>query len=104
MVEALGRELAGESFQRISVRGHTDSDRIVRKETKARFPHGNLQLSAARAVSVAAALTGSTQLDTSRVVVAGYGPNEPVAANDSAENKQRNRRVEIFVETGESGD
>lgn len=97
VLETLARDIASEPFDRIQVRGHTDSDRIVREETRARFPHGNLQLSAARAVSVASVLTGEG-VDATRVVVAGLGPNEPVAANDSAANKQLNRRVEIFVE------
>jgi flagellar motor protein MotB len=34
---------------------------------------------------------------TSKLNVAGLGPNRPVAENTSAEGKRRNRRVEIFV-------
>jgi flagellar motor protein MotB len=30
-------------------------------------------------------------------VVAGFGPAEPVAPNDTKENKRRTRRVEIYV-------
>jgi flagellar motor protein MotB len=29
--------------------------------------------------------------------VMGFGPNEPVAPNDTDANRQRNRRVDIFV-------
>jgi chemotaxis protein MotB len=95
-------EIAGRPHQRIWVRGHTDSDRVVRPETRERFPHGNLQLSAARAVEVAAILREQEGIDPARIIVAGFGPNEPVAPNDSAENKGRNRRVEIFVIEDES--
>jgi len=80
----------------ISVRGHTDNVPVSRPETKAKFPHGNLQLSAERAVEVAVALT-SMKSGLGDVVVMGYGDSRPVQANDSAENRKRNRRVEIFV-------
>ncbi|MBL8860921.1 MAG: OmpA family protein [Planctomycetes bacterium] len=82
---------------RLQVRGHTDSDRVVKPQTVERFPHGNLQLSAARAVEVAAALIGTKRVDARDVTVAGFGPYEPLKPNDSAENKRLNRRVEIFV-------
>lgn len=92
----VAQEIAAKPYQRIWVRGHTDSDPVVRPETQAKFPHGNLQLSAARAVEVGAFL-GKSGVRSERIVVAGFGPAEPVAANDGEENKRRNRRVEIFV-------
>lgn len=96
------QQITSQPYQRIWVRGHTDSLPVKQPDTIRKFPHGNLQLSAARAVEVAALLTTSG-IDTARVVVAGFGPSEPVAPNDTAENRKLNRRVEIFVldETGE---
>ena len=82
---------------RVYVRGHTDSTPIVKPETQKRFPRGNLELSAARALEVASVLAKDGQVSDNRVVVIGFGPNEPVAANDTDANKQKNRRVEIFV-------
>lgn len=82
---------------RVYVRGHTDSTPIVKPETQKRFPRGNLELSAARALEVASVLAKDGQVADNRVVVIGFGPNEPVAANDTDTNKQKNRRVEIFV-------
>ena len=32
-----------------------------------------------------------------KLVIAGFGPSEPVAANINADGKRQNRRVEIFV-------
>jgi chemotaxis protein MotB len=95
-VRDLAREIQAQPHGRLWVRGHTDSDRVVKPETIARFPRGNLQLSTARAIEVAALLiqNGVTEKD---VAIAGFGPNEPVAPNDSADNKRTNRRVEIFV-------
>ena len=101
VLEELARSIRSRPYDLVTVRGHTDTDPIVRPQTKERFPHGNLQLSAARAVEVAALLLQGGALDTKRVAVAGFGPNEPVAANDSAANKQKNRRVEVYVKETE---
>lgn len=90
-------DIASRPFGKIYVRGHTDNTPIAKAETKAKFPHGNLQLSAERAVSVASFLGSRGKIDTTRVVVMGFGPNDPVAPNDTAGNKQKNRRVDIFV-------
>ncbi len=90
-------DIKSRPFGSVYVRGHTDNLPVKKTETLARFPHGNLQLSAARAVEVAAFLTGKADVDDGRVVVMGFGPNEPVAPNDTEANRQRNRRVDIFV-------
>lgn len=97
----LAQEINGTPHGRIVVRGHTDSDRVVRPETLKKFPNGNMQLSAERAVSVGAFLEKEGKVDGRDIVVAGYGPHEPVRANDSADNKRLNRRVEIFVADAE---
>ena len=89
-------QIASQPYQRIWVRGHTDTDPVKKPETVQRFPHGNLQLSAARAIEVAAFLK-SSGLQEDKLVVAGFGPTEPVVPNKDAESKRRNRRVEIFV-------
>lgn len=90
-------DIKSRPFGTVYVRGHTDNLPVKRPETLARFPHGNLQLSAARAVEVAAFLTGKADVESGSVVVMGFGPNEPVVANDTDANRQRNRRVDIFV-------
>lgn len=82
---------------RIWVRGHTDSDPVSKPATKEKFPHGNLELSAMRAVTVASELTSAGKINARDVVVVGFGQHDPVKANSSADNKRLNRRVEIFV-------
>lgn len=97
----IAREIRKAPHGRIWVRGHTDSDPVVRPATLQKFPHGNLQLSAARAVEVATVLGGPGGVPGKQVAVAGFGPHEPLRPNDSADNKRLNRRVEIFVARSE---
>lgn len=96
-IQRIADEIEKAPHGRLQVRGHTDSDRVSKPATVERFPHGNLQLSAARAVEVAAALITSKRVDAKDVTVAGFGQYEPLKPNDSADNKRQNRRVEIFV-------
>jgi len=96
----LAREIQAAPHGRVLVRGHTDSDPVKRPETVKRFPNGNLQLSAERAVSVASILIGGG-VAPADVVVAGHGQWQPVAANESEASKRLNRRVEIFVADAE---
>lgn len=93
----LAQEIAGAPHGQIFVRGHTDSDPVKKPETRAKFPHGNLQLSAERAVSVASFLIAQAGVSAQDVVVMGFGSWNPLRPNDSADSKRLNRRVEIFV-------
>ncbi len=97
ILQEVAADISSRPYGAVYVRGHTDNLPVVKAETKARFPHGNLQLSAARAVEVGAFLESQGHVDAGRLVVMGFGANEPVAANDSEQNRQKNRRVDIFV-------
>jgi outer membrane protein OmpA-like peptidoglycan-associated protein/uncharacterized protein YidB (DUF937 family) len=59
-------------------------------------PAANVQLSQQRAEAVRAALV-SAGVDPSMLVAKGYGSANPVAGNDTAEGKFRNRRIEYRV-------
>jgi len=72
---------------RIEVEGHTDSDGT---------PQRNQALSERRARAVADYLTAKG-VDPRRLVAIGYGQSKPVAPNDTAANKARNRRIEFTV-------
>jgi flagellar motor protein MotB len=93
VLESVLADIEKSPHGQVSVRGHTDNVPVGKPETKARYPHGNLQLSAARAVEVAAVMQGAVQ----DLVVMGFGESRPVMPNDSDGNRQKNRRVEIFV-------
>ena len=86
---------------RIWVRGHTDNDPVKRPATIAKYPHGNLQLSSARALEVAMVMISGGNIRARDVSVVGFGEYKPVRENNSAENKRFNRRVEIYVSNAE---
>jgi chemotaxis protein MotB len=75
----------------IEVEGHTDSTPIA----TAAFPT-NWELSAARAAAVVRLFIDNGVLGW-RLMAAGYADNRPVASNDTAEGRARNRRVTITV-------
>ncbi|MBE9600990.1 OmpA family protein [Pedobacter sp. MC2016-24] len=56
----------------------------------------NLRLSKERAESIKAYLV-SQGANASRIEATGYGPNQPIASNKTAEGRQKNRRVEFSL-------
>jgi chemotaxis protein MotB len=80
---------------KIMVVGHTDDQPIGRKPARDKF-HDNFQLSTDRALAVSSMLSKFGVAD-SRMGVAGFGASQPVAPNLSAKDRQKNRRVELFV-------
>jgi type VI secretion system protein ImpK len=74
----------------VIVTGHSDNQPI----RSIRFP-SNWHLSAARADSVKNALVA--QVDPTRMKIAGKAESEPIAANDTSENRAKNRRVDITL-------
>lgn len=71
----------------IRIAGHTDTDGGAGV---------NQNLSEARATSVLTYLIDAG-VDERRMRAVGFGETEPVAPNDTEENKQRNRRIEFTV-------
>lgn len=75
----------------ISVEGHTDSQPI----RTSRFP-SNWELSSARALAIVHQLRRAG-IAMERLRAIGYAETRPLADNDSAEGRARNRRVEVVV-------
>jgi chemotaxis protein MotB len=75
----------------VRVEGFTD-DRPIHT---ARYP-SNWELSSARAAAVVE-LFIEEGLDASRLMAAGYGEFQPIAPNDSPENRAKNRRVVLMI-------
>jgi len=83
--------IKGASDSDIRVEGHTDASPIK----SARFG-SNWELSAARAAAVVRSLVAAG-VPANHLAAVGYGENRPIAANDSAEGRARNRRIEILL-------
>lgn len=78
--------------RRFQVAGDTDNVPI----DTTRFP-SNWELSAGRALEVVHFLVAQKMSPTS-LSAAGYGEFDPVASNDDAEGRSRNRRIEITLQ------
>ena len=79
--------------ERVLISGHTDTDPI----NTAQFP-SNWELSSVRAMTFMKYLLSINQnLNPARFSAIGYGEYRPIAPNDTPENKQKNRRVEILI-------
>jgi chemotaxis protein MotB len=90
----------------VGVEGHTDNVPIKYSGWKS-----NWELSTARATSVLHYLVEQGKLNPKLLSAIGYGEYRPIASNDSAEDRQKNRRVEVVIipkifkerETGNKG-
>lgn len=73
------------------VEGHADKRPTSKRDY-------NLKLSERRANTVRQyLLSNSTKIDSSRITARGFGFDRPLVPNDSEENMQRNRRVEVYI-------
>jgi flagellar motor protein MotB len=81
----------GERNELLMVSGFTDDKPI--NEGNRRF-EDNLELSAQRALTVTRALV-EEGMPPSQVFAAAFGPQQPVASNDSEQGRAQNRRVEM---------
>jgi chemotaxis protein MotB len=84
-----------DSIDTIRVEGHTD-DTPISDKLKVKYP-SNWELSAARASAVARYFETKHFINPKRLESLGFSMYHPIAPNDSDENKQRNRRVEIVL-------
>jgi chemotaxis protein MotB len=81
----------------VRIEGHTDNVTI----RSGRFP-SNWELSIARAVHVVKYFTDAGKIAPQRLSAVGYGESKPLYPNDSPQNREKNRRVEIILEMMDS--
>lgn len=81
-----------EVTNQVIIEGHTDNLPI-----NTYLFGSNWELSTARAVVVTRFLVERAGVDPSRISAQGYGEYRPIALNDTAENKAKNRRVNILI-------
>jgi chemotaxis protein MotB len=90
-LQEVGSVIAELDDREFQVEGHTDDVPISTE----RFP-SNWELSSARALSVVRLLI-QAGVNPERVSGAGFGEFQPVASNDDAAGRRRNRRIEIVM-------
>ena len=70
----------------LEIRGYTDNTGSY---------NGNMKISQRRAESVKNYLVGMG-IESSRLATQGFGPENPIAPNDTREGRAQNRRIEFF--------
>jgi chemotaxis protein MotB len=89
VAEVLNRDVPESNF---AIEGHTDNQSIKYSGWKS-----NWELSSARALAVLHYFVDECKVVPTRLSANGYGEFRPVVVNDTKENMQKNRRVEIVI-------
>jgi chemotaxis protein MotB len=92
-LQQLAKALKDQKDIQVMIEGHTDNVPISKKSV---YMNDNWDLSVMRATSITKILTAAG-LSPNQITAAGKGEYAPLAANDNAQNKQKNRRTEIIV-------
>ena len=91
-VQQLGTVLADNPEIAILIEGHTDN---VPYKGNSQLS-GNWDLSTKRATAIVNILRENTNINPENLTAAGRGEYAPVATNDTAEGKAKNRRIEVI--------
>ncbi len=94
VLKKVGEALKGYDDKVIRIVGHTDNVPISKSAQKV-FP-SNWELSVARATTVVRYLQ-EVGIPPERMVASGRAEYQPIAPNDSAEGRKKNRRIEITL-------
>ena len=92
-LQQLAKAIKDEKDINIMVEGHTDNVPISKKSA---YMNDNWDLSVMRATSITRILT-KAGVSPEQITASGRGEFSPLAANSTAENKQKNRRTEIII-------
>lgn len=92
-LKKLGKVLENHRDVDILIEGHTDN--VPYKGNS--YLLDNWDLSVKRATSIARILISNSTIDPKRIIAAGKGEYDPVAPNDTPENKAKNRRTEVIL-------
>jgi chemotaxis protein MotB len=91
VLEQIAGVLLQHTNRQIHVVGHTDDIPIRRKFAS------NWELSTARALAAVRFLQDRAGVDARRLGAVGYGEFHPIAPNNTAEGRSKNRRIEIVI-------
>lgn len=92
-LQQLAKAIKDQKDLQIMVEGHTDNVPISKKSV---YMQDNWDLSVMRATAITKILT-TAGVSPNQVTASGKGEYYPLAANDSPQNKQKNRRTEIII-------
>ena len=92
VLDAIATELSTGTHL-IRVEGHTDDGQISSPKFR-----NNWDLSAGRAATVVTYLEQGHGIDATRLIAAGLGSSHPLVSNDTPENRELNRRIEVVLE------
>lgn len=89
----IGKALNKQPDVQMAIEGHTDN--VPMKGSEA--IKDNWDLSVLRATSIARLMIADANVDPKRIQAVGRGDTQPVAGNDTAEGRAKNRRTEIIL-------
>jgi chemotaxis protein MotB len=92
-LQQLARAIKDQKDINIMVEGHTDNVPVSKKSA---YMQDNWDLSVMRATSITKILT-KAGVSPQQVTASGKGEFSPLTPNDTAPNKQKNRRTEIII-------
>jgi len=92
-LQQLAKAIKDQKDINVMIEGHTDNVPISKTS---QYMNDNWDLSVLRATSITKILT-KAGMSPNQITAAGRGEYSPVASNDNAGNKQKNRRTEIIV-------
>ncbi|GHA31074.1 flagellar motor protein MotB [Salinimicrobium marinum] len=93
LLEKLAEVINSEPTMEVMVEGHTDSQTMVENS----YLQDNWDLSVRRATAIVRLLQDRYDVNPEKLIAAGRSSYDPVADNDSAENRAKNRRTRIVV-------
>ena len=94
-VTAVGKVLGDNPEISVLIEGHTDNDKIT--GTIGGGVENNWDLSTKRATAIVNILSENKKVDKKNLTAAGRGEYAPLMANETAEGKAKNRRIEIIL-------
>ncbi len=95
VISQVGDVLKGVEDKDIRIEGHSDNVQLT-PSLQQKFP-SNWELSAARAANVVRFLQDNVGIGGEKLSIGAYSFYRPVAANDSAEGRAKNRRIQIVL-------
>ncbi|WP_029033287.1 OmpA/MotB family protein [Salinimicrobium terrae] len=93
LLEKLAEVINSEPAMEVMIEGHTDSQTMVENS----YIQDNWELSVRRATAIVRLLQDRFNVEPEKLIAAGRSSYQPVADNDTKENRALNRRTKIVI-------